>query len=230
MSGSLLAVAAHPDDLEFGCGGILLKEANRPQHWLIGSRGEAGSNGSPAERQAESERAAAMVGADLHWEDLGGDAQMQMSTANALKLAGWIRKLQPTYVLAPTLEENQHPDHTRVARLVREAARLARYAGLEPLADLPAHSISALLYYRVTSASPSGTCILVDVSQQLERWKALMACHQSQLKTRNYIEYQLTYARLMGLECGVDYALPLFAEEGLLVPGLEAIENSARRF
>ena len=50
----LLAFGAHPDDIEFGCGGIIAREtrAGRPVHFVVCSRGDAGTNGSPAERTA----------------------------------------------------------------------------------------------------------------------------------------------------------------------------------
>ena len=49
-----------------------------------------------------------------------------------------IRRVRPGIVLAPSLVENQHPDHARLGRLVRDAARLARYGGVEELRALAA--------------------------------------------------------------------------------------------
>ena len=65
----LLAFGAHPDDIEFGCGGVIAREtrAGRRVHLVICSHGEAGSNGTPAERKVEAERAAALLGATVEF-------------------------------------------------------------------------------------------------------------------------------------------------------------------
>jgi LmbE family N-acetylglucosaminyl deacetylase len=54
-------------------------------------------------------------------------------------------------VLAPSVIENQHPDHARLGGLVRDAARLARYGGVQELRDLPPHTINQLFYYAARS-------------------------------------------------------------------------------
>jgi len=54
--------------------------------------------------------------------------------------------------LAPQPDENQHPDHSAAGKIIRDAARLARYGGLKELKDLPAHKITGLYYYFVTQA------------------------------------------------------------------------------
>ena len=70
----LLAFGAHPDDIEFGCGGVIAREtqSGRPAHFVICSRGESGTNGTPAERTAEAEKSAALLGATCEFIDLGG--------------------------------------------------------------------------------------------------------------------------------------------------------------
>ena len=75
----ILAVGAHPDDLEFGCGGVLLAEAARGSEisLCICSRGEAGSNGTPNEREAEARSAAQILGAKIDFLELGGDATLR---------------------------------------------------------------------------------------------------------------------------------------------------------
>jgi LmbE family N-acetylglucosaminyl deacetylase len=135
----LLAFGAHPDDLEFGCGAVLVREARggRPVHLVVGSRGEAASNGTPAQRTREARRAAALLGATIEFADLGGDAHFEARPAHAIKLAAVIRRVRPVLVLAPSLGENQHPDHAVLGRLVRDACRLARYGGLRELRRQP---------------------------------------------------------------------------------------------
>lgn len=232
----LLAFGAHPDDIEFGCGGVIAHEAElgRPVHLAVCSRGEAASNGTPAQRAREARRAAAILGATIEFCELGGDAHFEVRPAYAIKLAAVIRRVRPAMVLAPTVVENQHPDHVVLGRLVRDACRLARYGGLKELRRLAPHAVGQLFFYAVTpEAEPTaGARVVVDVSAPgtVATWTAAMEAHASQLKTRNYVELQLTRARLNGLRAGVEHAVPLFPGDPIFVDSLAGLERAARRF
>ena len=232
----LLAFGAHPDDIEFGCGGVIAREAaaGRKIHFVVCSRGEAATNGTPAERTREAKRAAGLLGATIEFVDLGGDAHLEVRAAHAIKLAAILRRLRPAVVLAPSVVANQHPDHVVVGQLVRNAARLARYGGLKELRRAKPHAIGQLFFYAVTAeAEPADLGrVLVDVSASgiVDMWKAAMAAHASQLRTRNYVELQVTRARLNGLRAGVEHAIPLFPGDALVVDSLAALERAARRF
>src|SRR5947199_10855417 len=99
----LLAFGAHPDDVEFGCGGVIAQEtrAGRPAHMVVCSRGEAGTHGTPDQRAAESERAAAILGAALEFLELDGDSHLELRASHAVALAAVIRRRRPALVLAP---------------------------------------------------------------------------------------------------------------------------------
>lgn len=232
----LLAFGAHPDDIEFGCGGVIANEtrAGRAAHFVICSQGEAGTNGTPAERRKETLRAATLLGATVEFIELDGDAHLEIKAAHAIKLAAILRRLRPSIVLAPSLVENQHPDHWRLGKLVRDASRLARYGGLKELRRAPSHAIEHLFYYSVTAdADPRDlTPVLVDVSapEVIAAWSAAMAAHASQQKTRNYGELQLTRARLHGLRAGVSHAIPLWPNDPLVINSLSTFSKSARQF
>ena len=232
----LLAFGAHPDDIEFGCGGIIAREARagRRIHFVVCSRGEAGSHGTPAVRTAEARRAARILGANVEFVGLDGDAHLEVKAAHALKLAGIIRRIRPGTVLAPSLEPNQHPDHYRLGQLVRDAARLARYGGLKELKSRPTHAIGQLFFYAVTpEAEPAGMQpVLVDLASAeiVAQWTAAMEAHASQLRTRNYVELQVARARVHGLRAGLEYAQPLYPNDPLVFDSLAAITGSARRF
>ena len=120
----LLAFGAHPDDIEFGCGGVIASEtqAGRKVHFVICSRGEAGTYGTPKQRTAEAKKAAAILGATIEFIELDGDAHLEIRAAHAIKLAGILRRVRPGIVLAPSVVENQHPDHWRLGKLVRRRA------------------------------------------------------------------------------------------------------------
>ncbi|MDE3066754.1 MAG: PIG-L family deacetylase [Verrucomicrobiota bacterium] len=232
----LLAFGAHPDDIEFGCGGVIAKETRvgRAARLVVCSRGESATHGTPKQRVAEAEESAALLGASLEFITLDGDAHLEVRAVHALKLAGLIRRLRPGIVLAPSLVENQHPDHARLGQLVRDACRLARYGGVKELRRTTPHAIEQLFYYAVTpEAEPDDiTPVFVDVSapEILGTWEAAMEAHASQAAARNYVELQLTRARLRGLRAGVGHAIALFPNEPLLLDSLAQVSRAARRF
>lgn len=232
----LLAFAAHPDDIEFGCGGIIAREtrAGRPVHLVICSRGEAGTNGTPIQRTVETKRAAKILGTRVEFIKLDGDAHLEVRAVHAIKLARIIRRIRPGIVLAPSLEQNQHPDHYRLGQLVRDATRLARYGGLKELKAQLAHATGQLFFYAVTpEAEPAGIQpILIDISapEIVAAWTAAMEAHASQLKTRNYVELQLARARVHGLRAGLEHAQLLFPNDPLVFVSLAPLTRAARRF
>ncbi len=232
----LLAFGAHPDDLEFGCGGVIANEtrAGRPVHLAVCSRGESASHGSPAQRADEAGKAASLLGATLEFIELDGDAHLEIRSAHALKLAAIIRRIRPSLLLAPSLEENQHPDHFRLGCLVRDAARLARYGGVKELREWAPHAIAQLFFYALTlEAVPRDISpILIDVStpEVLAAWTDAMEAHASQTRSRNYVELQLTRARLHGLRAGIGHAIALYPNDALVLDSLGQASRGARLF
>jgi LmbE family N-acetylglucosaminyl deacetylase len=232
----LLAFGAHPDDIEFGCGGVVAREtgAGRPAHFVVCSRGEAATHGTPARRMKEAKQSAELLGATLEFLEVGGDAHFEVRVEHVLKLAAVVRRLRPGIVLAPSCVENQHPDHSRLGQMVRDAARLARYGGVKELRDLPPHALGQLFFYAVTpEAEPSGvTPVLVDVSapELVAVWTAAMKAHATQTNALSYVDLQLTRAHLRGLRAGVGHAIALFPNEPVVVESLAQLGRGARAF
>jgi len=229
----ILAFGPHPDDVEFGCAPILIQEADRGHlvRIVVASRGEAASSGTPEQREREARSAANIIGAaSIDFLDLGGDCHIQYSTASSLVLARQIRMFQPHVVLAPTLSENQHPDHASLARMVRDAARFARYSGLDGLKDLPAHAIAHLFYYSITQLFSDPPDIVIDVSGVYDRWLKAIECHESQMVTRNYRDLVISRARTTGAAIGTGYAVGLWTNDPLRVASLADLPLSARYF
>lgn len=230
----LLAFGAHPDDIEFGCGGIIARETRlgRRAYLVVCSRGEAASHGTPDQRTREAQKGAKQLAATLEFADLGGDAHFEIKVEFAIALARVIRRIKPGIVIAPSTVPNQHPDHAKLGMLVRDAARLARYGGVPELSELPAHAIHSLYFYAVTpEAEPRDISpILVDISEDVGTWKWAMNAHASQTSAREYVELQLTRARLWGLRCGCGYAMAIYPNDPPVIGSLSGIEKTARRF
>jgi N-acetylglucosamine malate deacetylase 1 len=235
---ALLALGAHPDDIEFGCGAVIARETagGRKCHFAIVTRGESATHGTPAQRAREAAAGAKILGASLQFLPLAKDARLKPRTEHALKLAAHIRKVKPGILLAPTLVKNQHPDHFALGNLAQMAARLARYGGIKDhaLQKLPPHAIDLLLFYAVSpDAEPKDAQpILIDISATdiLDQWTHAMNAHASQMKTRNYVELQLTRARLNGLRAGIGHAAALFPNDPLVIKSLSPFAGSARAF
>lgn len=232
----LVAFGAHPDDIEFACGGVLAIEsrAGRPVHMVVCSKGESATRGTPEQREAEARAGAMILGATIEFLDLGGDAHFEMRMGHAVLLARVLRTIKPGIVLAPSVMPDQHPDHSVLGELVRRAARLARYGGVAELKDLPPHQIQQLLFYAFSSGAepPSQGRILVDVSdpEVLDTWTRAMNAHASQTAHLKYVEMQLTRARLLGLSAGIGHAIPLFPSDAVVVDSLRAVSRGARAF
>jgi LmbE family N-acetylglucosaminyl deacetylase len=231
-----LAFGAHPDDIEFGFGGVAAAEtqAKRRVHFVVCSGGESGTNGTPKQRMAEAKKAAELLGATIEFVKLAGDAHLEVCVSHAIRLAEILRRIRPEVVVAPSPVENQHPDHACLGKLVRDAARLARFGGLQELRAKPPHAIKQLFFYAITpEAEPANiTPVLIDVSAPkiVAAWTAAMKAHESQMLTRNYTDFQLTRARLFGARAGVEYAIALFPNEPLVFDSLANIGRGARQF
>src|SRR5271169_5847417 len=126
MKLDLLAIAAHPDDVELICGGTLLKAAQQGHATgvLDLTAGEMGTRGTPETRAKESARATKILG--LEWRGILGvpDSDVQPTRQNKLKFASLIRELRPRVVIHPYWEAS-HPDHYHASTLGYEGCFLA---------------------------------------------------------------------------------------------------------
>jgi LmbE family N-acetylglucosaminyl deacetylase len=231
----LLAFGAHPDDIEFACGAVIAKETRlgRSVHFVICSRGEAGSYGTPNQRVSEAKKSAKLLGATVEFVELDGDARLEIKSAHARKLARIVRQFKPGIVLAPSVIENQHPDHWRLGCLVRDAARLARYGGLKELQSMGPHAIDQLLFYAVTpDAEPKDiTPVFIDIAApEIIAWRIAMEAHASQTSARAYVDLQIARARTNGLRAGVSHAIALFPGNAIVLHSLDPLSHGARSF
>lgn len=228
---NILAIGPHPDDIEFGCAPILIKEVRggNQVRMLVLSRGEAGTAGTPEGREEESRNAARLMGASVDFLDFGGDCHLQYTPKNAFRIAAEIRKFKPEIVLAPDPRENQHADHSVAGRLVRDACRFARYGGLEELKSTPVHRVANLFFYNITQHLQKPD-IVIDISDLIAEWEGVMNCHVSQVKSKGYIDLQKAGARLLGLTVGAEYALGLFANDPVRLERISDVKLTSRNF
>ncbi len=217
---SALFFSAHPDDAEFAAGGTFLKMAKHCSVVnAILTKGEAGTFGSPEQREKEAMSAAEFAGARV--EFLGfRDNHVENTVENAKKLASVIRKHKPQVIFAPYhnnvyshRDGMAHPDHVSLGKMVRAAARFAKFRNAELGGE--SHMAESIVYYMVPKyVKPS---FVVDVSDAVEEMKALWKRHGSQMQLREgrIEESLLGFRRAVGNANSLDYAEAFIVEEPL---------------
>lgn len=177
MPVDVLLVGAHPDDVEWGAGGIALLLCDRGVSLSIAdmTEGEMGSRGTVDERRSEASAAAGTMGAEARENLQMPDCGLVDSPDNRRVVASAIRRHKPRVVIAP-LWEDRHPDHA-AAGLIVQNSRL--FCGLTTLDDPnPPHRPAAFLYYPIhTFRQPT---FVIDTSAVFRRKLDLLRTYRSQ--------------------------------------------------
>jgi bacillithiol biosynthesis deacetylase BshB1 len=179
MPVDILAIAAHRDDVELTCAGILLKavDAGYRTGILDLTAGETGTRGSAAIRAGEAERAAKILGVSERRNAGLPDAHLHNSEEARCAIVQEIRHFAPRVVILP-FPVGRHPDHRIASELGRDACYLAgleRYeAGGSPHRP---HKVLYALSYREDPIKPT---FVVDISEQFDRKLAAIKCYGSQ--------------------------------------------------
>src|ERR1700694_2118464 len=172
----LLAIAAHPDDVELTCGGTLLKAAEQGYNTRILdlTKGEMESRGTAETRLKEADKAARILRA-THRENLGlPDAGLEVNERYKLAVATRIRALKPRTVILPYWE-GRHPDHYTAGRLGYEGCFLAglKQLPIEGDAFRPFKILYSTVYYREVRPT-----FVVDITRYFDlRYRAILAYH-----------------------------------------------------
>lgn len=226
MKLDILAIAAHPDDVELTCGGTLIKmaDAGYKTGVLDLTQGELGTRGTPETRAREAAAAAKVLGL-AYRENLGlPDARLEASLENKLKVSQAIRALRPHVVILPYWE-GRHPDHYTCSKLAYEACYLSglKKIALEGKPFRPFKILYSTMYYDVR---PS---FVVDISKEFERRQKAILCYQSQFSGAGesdeevYIpldeikERVTATVRQYGLMIGTRYGEPFLVREMMQV-------------
>ncbi len=174
----VLAIGAHPDDVELGCGGTLLALAKLGKSSAVIdlTRGELGSRGTPRQRVQEAQSAARLLGLAFRENLQLEDGEITVTREARLRLIEIIRTCRPRLVI--THSATGHPDHGQTCRLVREAVH---HSGLARIgAGGERHRPDKIAYWLEFRQSRSPE-IVVDVSGVYEEKEAVLRCYRSQL-------------------------------------------------
>ncbi|MBW3129759.1 bacillithiol biosynthesis deacetylase BshB1 [Hymenobacter profundi] len=179
MKLDILAIAAHPDDVEMSCAGTLL--AATAVGKKIGvvdlTRGELGTRGTPETRAAEAAEASQILGLSVR-ENLGlPDGFFRNDREHQLPIIAALRRHRPDVVLCNAIMD-RHPDHGRAAQLITDACFLAGLRMIETLDEAgqaqaawrPAH------VYHFIQDRPIVPDFVVDITPHWEKkWASILA-------------------------------------------------------
>jgi bacillithiol biosynthesis deacetylase BshB1 len=227
----ILAIAAHPDDVEQTCGGTLIRmaEAGYRTGVLDLTAGDMGSRGTPELRLKESAVAGDLMMLSWRGNRRFPDARLENNISARMTLAVDMRRLRPHVVIVPYWEA-RHPDHYRAGELAYEACFLAGLRKLDQYTEphRPFKVVYSSLYANVT---PS---FVVDISAQFERRMSALLAYESQYgetpdasalfpQAAEIRERHAAIARFYGNLIGVKYGEPFVVKETMRVDDLAAL-------
>ncbi len=227
----ILAIAAHPDDVEQTCGGTLMRMQEMAYRTgvLDLTAGEMGSRGSPEIRLREAEAAGARMRLAYRGNMHFPDARLENTLAARMALAQQIRLHKPRVVILPYWEA-RHPDHYRAGEMGFEACFLAGLKKLDEHSE--AHRPFKVLYSSLyANVTPS---FVVDISAYFERRMAALLCYESQYgvsaeaaglfpQAQEIHDRHAAIARFYGNLIGVKYGEPFVVKETMRVDDVVAM-------
>lgn len=212
----VLAVGAHPDDLDLLTGGTLAKYAQQGHHVTIAvaTNGEVGSMTLPkkeiaAVRKGEAEASAAVIGAEFVWMDYPDEFLFSREDTR-LAFINLMRRARPDVVIthAPT---DYHPDHRTTGQICWDIRVMTTVPNIKT--EYPVcEKIPEIFYMDTIGGISFQPQHYVDISSSFELKKKMLASHKSQggwLEAQygmTYLEFMECVARFRGIQCGVRYA------------------------
>ena len=231
MNLDVLAIAAHPDDVEQTCGGTLIRmaEAGYQTGVVDLTAGDMGTRGTPEERIAESEAAGKHMLLEWRGNLRMPDARLENNIAARMTLASKLRELKPRVVILPYWEA-RHPDHYRACELGYEACFLAGLKKLDQSSE-PHRPFKILYSGLYTNIKPS---FVVDISAQFDRRMAALLNYTSQYEAtsegvglfpqaQEIRERLAAIARFYGNLIGVRYGEPFMVKEAMEISDIVAM-------
>lgn len=197
MPVDVLAIAAHPDDVEMTCGGTLVQLKKRGKRFGIVdlSHGEMGTRGTAETRRREAELAAEILGAEFRETLDFGDGGLEISREHELVLMDVIRREKPRLIFT-SYPEDRHPDHARAGRLVTDASF---YAGLRKIETAhAAHRPQQTIYF--STAILHEAHFVVDITPAMETRRAAIRAFASQFHLERSAEPETLISQKMFLD------------------------------
>ena len=234
MKLDILAFGAHPDDVELGCAGTILKEISLGK--TVGiidlTRGELGTRGSAEIRDQEATNAAAILGVSARENLEMKDGFFVNDEEHQLKIIKMIRKYRPEIVLCNAVDD-RHIDHAKGSKLVSDACFLSGLVKIETVLDGDAqHPWRPKVVYHYIQWKNIVPDFIVDITGFTDKKTEAILAYSSQfydanskepespITSKNFLESLNYRSRDLGRLTGVDHAEGFTVERYLAVNSL----------
>jgi LmbE family N-acetylglucosaminyl deacetylase len=191
---NVLAIGAHPDDIEYGCGGMLTKYAERGHdvYLFVASDGALGGDG--VVRRQEQLDSSLIIGArEVFWGDYP-DTEIPLNRELVVRIESVIKQIQPRMIFVHYWDDT-HQDHRNLAQGTMSATRYVP---------------NFLFYEGPTTQNFTPNCF-TDVEKVLDKKLACLEAHRSQVAKTNIedltiLELAVSCANFRGIQARVKYA------------------------
>lgn len=233
MKTDILAIGAHPDDIELGCGGTIAKLISEGKSVAIIdlTQGELGTRGTNFTRAEEAAKASEILGISARENLKMKDGFLMNSEEYQMQIVKMIRKYQPEIILANAVDD-RHPDHAKAAKLVSDACFLSGLIKIQTVSQgenqKPWRPKQIFHYIQWKNITPD---FVLDISGFMDKKIEACLAYKTQfydpdstepmtpIATKDFLE-SLTYrAQDLGRLSGVQYA------EGFTTEKLLAFKN-----
>jgi len=218
---NILAVGAHPDDIEINCAGTLAKYAAQGHKIFIctATNGNIGSATLPKDeiaaiRKAEAAKSAAIIGAEYLCLDY--DDEFLYDTPEVrVKFINMVRHCSPDVILTH-YPHDYNPDHERTGKIITDIQVMYPIAKIQT-EEAPFDKRPAVYYFEPAKGMNFIPTDYVDITEHFETKRQMFACHQSQVQWMDdnyqglnmkdsFMDSINITSRYRGMQCGVKYA------------------------
>jgi bacillithiol biosynthesis deacetylase BshB1 len=239
MKLDVLAIGVHPDDVELGCSGTLIKEIKRGKKAGIVdlTQGELGTRGTVESRYEEAAEAAKIMGVAVRENLKMRDGFFKNDEEHQLQLISVLRKYKPEIVIGNILED-RHPDHGRAGQLIYDACFLS---GLKQVKTIDEGQEQEkwrpkylLHYLQDRFYEPDVILDVTDVWEQ--RLQSILAYKtqfhhpdadgnepQTYISSPQFLESVIARARMLGKRIGVQFAEGFTSQKNIGIKSLDAL-------
>jgi len=238
MKLDVLAIGAHPDDVELGCSGVLIKEVKKGKKVGIVdlTQGELGTRGTVETRYQEAADAAKIIGVHVRENLKMRDGFFMNDEAHQMQVIQVLRKYRPEIVIGNILDD-RHPDHGKGGKLIYDACFLSGLKQINTVdgkgQDQEKWRPKYLLHYLQDRFYEPD--FIVDISdvweQRLESIKAYKTQFhnpesnepQTYISSPEFLEAVIARAKLLGKRIGVQFAEGYISKKNIGLADLDAL-------
>jgi len=192
---NILAIGAHPDDIEYGCGGTLIKYREQGHRIFLLVVTDGACKGDPGVRRGEQRESARIIGAEEVFFGGYPDTQLTCSRDLIMAIEDIARRVQPAFGFVP-YPDDTHQDHRALAQAVIPASRSI---------------IRNVLYYEGLSTQNFNPSVYVNIADVLPRKVACLEAHKSQvmntyIEDMSIVDVARSAAHFRGVQGRIKYA------------------------